>query len=299
MTPPLSLHVLGVPFNSAAREDGVASCPEALRQAGLVAALQDSGVMVIDLGNVPLSVPTPQRDPTSQIVAPDALAAMIRRTRPAVSAILDAGAVPLVIGGDCPVLIPCLAAVAPTAPGLLFIDGHEDAWPPASSTTGEAADMELGLLLHRTLDGLPPDLVYEIPRVKPDRIVALGPRDANQLAEAGVSSIGDIVQIIRPEAIAEDPAGIGQSSAAYVANDSSWWLHVDLDVLSSESLSSVDYPQPGGLTWKALTELTTQAVGVPGLLGMDVTIYNPDLDPKGIGAARIVRYLVETATAIG
>ena len=32
-------------------------------------------------------------------------------------------------------------------PGLLFVDGHEDAWPPSASPTGEAADCELGLAL--------------------------------------------------------------------------------------------------------------------------------------------------------
>jgi arginase family enzyme len=27
------------------------------------------------------------------------------------------------------------------------------------------------------------------------------------------------------------------------------WLHLDLDVLSSEAFAAVDYPQPGGLGW--------------------------------------------------
>jgi arginase len=79
-----------------------------------------------------------------------------------------------------------------------------------------------------------------------------------------------------------------------VGADGSWWLHVDLDVLSSASLDAVDYQQAGGLTWEELTTLTAHAVGVPGLRGIDVTIYNPDLDPKGTGAEQIVRYLVST-----
>lgn len=293
------LDVLGVPFNSAGRAGGVAGAPDALRRAGLISALDDRGSKSFDRGNVIMDKPAPARDPASRIVAPEALAAMIRRTRVAVRSVLDEGGMPLVIGGDCPVLIGCLAAAGPTVqPGLLFIDGHEDAWPPASSTTGEAADMELGLLLHRKVDRLPPELRHEIPRVEPDRVVALGPRDAKALDEAGVPSIRDDVEIIGPEAIAEDPAGVGQTGAARVAANGSWWLHVDLDVLSTESLSSVDYPQPGGLTWEELTELTMHAVRVPGLLGMDVTIYNPDLDPGGEGAERIIRYLVAATTAI-
>lgn len=295
-----TLHILGVPFNSAARASGVARAPDALRRAGLMRALKSRGLKAVDGGNVTLDKPVPARDPASRIVAPEALASMIRRTRAAVGAILDEGGLPLVIGGDCPVLIACLSAVGHSdQAGVLFIDGHEDAWPPASSTTGEAADMELGLLLHRTTDGLPPELLHEIPHVRPDRVVALGPRDASELAEASVPSVRDDIQTVSPEAIAEDPARVGHTSAARVAADGSWWLHVDLDVLSTESLSSVDYPQPGGLTWEALTELTRSAVSVPGLRGIDVTIYNPDLDPTGSGAERIIRYLVAAAAAIG
>lgn len=295
-----AFHLLGVPFNSAARSDGVARAPDALRRAGVIGALEAREVTVLDAGNVVVDAPPPARDPVSRITAPQALVEMIRRTRAAIGAILGANGVPVVIGGDCPVLIGCLAALraAHVQPGVLFIDGHEDAWPPDSSPTGEAADMELGFLLGRTLHRLPPELVREIPHVEPERIVALGPRDSHELATAGVPSVGDDVQIIGPDRIANDPAGVGRASAQHVAVAGSWWLHVDLDVLSSESLAAVDYPQPGGLGWSELTDLTTSAVRVGGLLGLDVTIYNPDLDPERSGAERIVRYLVETIATI-
>jgi arginase family enzyme len=39
-------------------------------------------------------------------------------------------------------------------------------------------------------------------------------------------------------------------------------------------------------------------VRVRELVGLDVTIYNPDLDPTGEGAERIVRYLVSLLEAI-
>ena len=55
-------------------------------------------------------------------------------------------------------------------------------------------------------------------------------------------------------------------------------------------MAAVRYPQPGGLTWDELGRLTDAALAVPGLLGIDLTIYNPDLDPDGAGARRIVAY---------
>jgi arginase len=50
---------------------------------------------------------------------------------------------------------------------------------------------------------------------------------------------------------------------------------------------------PGGIAWDALTRLTRGAMANPGLLGWDVTIYNPDLDPSGADAKRIVRFVTE------
>ncbi len=46
--------------------------------------------------------------------------------------------------------------------------------------------------------------------------------------------------------------------------------------------------------WDRLTEFTRRLLAAPGVIGLDVTIYNPDLDPDGDGARRIVRYLADS-----
>jgi arginase len=62
-------------------------------------------------------------------------------------------------------------------------------------------------------------------------------------------------------------------------------------VLATDQLAAVDYPQPGGLTWEQLAEVTAAALATPGCAGWTVTIYNPDLDPDGAQAGRVVDYL--------
>jgi arginase len=74
------------------------------------------------------------------------------------------------------------------------------------------------------------------------------------------------------------------------------WLHVDLDVLSTRALPAVDYQQPGGLSWGQLERLTGAILSSGNVSGMNVTIYNPDLDPDRRFARRIIRYL-QTALA--
>ena len=78
-----------------------------------------------------------------------------------------------------------------------------------------------------------------------------------------------------------------------------WWLHTDLDVLATTELAAVDYPQPGGLTWPELGQITSAALAAPGCAGWSVCIYNPDLDPGRGGADAIISYLTGAITAAG
>jgi arginase len=203
-------------------------------------------------------------------------------------------AFPLVLGGDCPILLGCLAAAKRTGHsiGLLFVDGHEDAWPPEHSPSGEAADMELGFILGLNRDRLPASVSESMPQLDFDAVAVLGPRDQRELREAGISSLeGQLAVYHSAEAVAADPGALVADAAKRLARAGAWWLHVDLDVLSTESLAAVDYCQPGGLNWDALSSLTATALRSPGIIGWDITIYNPNLDDGGTGASRIVRHV--------
>ena len=70
-----------------------------------------------------------------------------------------------------------------------------------------------------------------------------------------------------------------------------FWLHVDLDVLSTDAMGAVDYPQAGGLSWEELGEITTRILANPSCAGWSVVIYNPDLDDDRTAAHQIVRYI--------
>ena len=196
---PRDVVLIGVPTNSSGTADGVARAPGVLRRRGLAAALARSPGFT-DAGDLELPAPQPRRGP-SGLLAEDALIAMIGQVREVVAAARRGGRFPLLIGGDCPVIAGALAALQAERgePGLLFVDGHEDAWPPSASPTGEAADCELGLVLRLFDDDLDPRLRGALPRVRPRDVVAVGPRDAGELAGAGVPSLaGRLRALIRP-----------------------------------------------------------------------------------------------------
>src|SRR5215207_528364 len=69
------------------------------------------------------------------------------------------------------------------------------------------------------------------------------------------------------------------------------WFHLDLDVLTTRAFSAIRYPQPGGLSWPHIETIAHAALKAPGLVGWNITIYNPDLDIGGRGAVRIVTFL--------
>jgi arginase len=290
------LGLIGVPYTSSGQAGGEARAPQTLRAAGLVGALGSSGD-VFDYGDVAVGAATPRRDPVTGIIAPDVLAGMVSAVRAMVRRSCDDGRLPLVVGGECPILLGCLAAARDVYErvGLLFCDGHEDAWPPHQSTTGEAADMELGFALGFTRPDGVAALDALLPLVQPNDAVLLGPRDRDELAEASQSSLASAVTLLNDATLRRQ--GPGKTTRDLAARLSAaagrWWFHLDLDVLATEDLAAVRYPQPGGLSWDDLDAMTEAALATPGLVGWNVTIYNPDLDQEGSGSRRIVAFLGE------
>jgi arginase len=280
--------VIYVPFNAAGLPSGVARMPQAIQSAGV----EDRMPGPVTSTWISITGIDATRGP-SGLISEDALTSMVADTATALSDAWRDGEIPLVVAGDCPVLLaPLIAAKADGGAGLVFIDGHEDAWDPHVTPTGEASDCEIGLALG--LFGGPAGLAGELPCLSPEHVAVLGPRDQGEIADAGQPSIRDHVahyrsgaQLAAEQSYAEIADEVTASAATAEAG---WWCHVDLDVLDTPSLSAVDYQQPGGLTWNQLERLTAACLRVPGCLGASVVIYNPDLD-GGRAAARIVDYI--------
>jgi arginase len=294
------LNAIGVPYNSSGLSDGVALGAQALREAGLIERL--GSVMDVDDAGVLDAGPKQSARGGSGLLDERGLATMIGSVRDAVARAYAAGSLPLVYGGDCPVVLGGLAAAAAEhgEVGLLFVDGHEDAWPPPRSPTGEGADSELGLALGLNRDGLPPELAARLPLLDPAAVALLGPRDAEELAENDIPRLEGTATLWTDEEVrARGPAAAALEALERVrALSPSWWLHLDLDVLSTESFPAADYLQSGGLSWEELDELLAAALAEPGCVGWTVVIYNPDLDLDRAAARRTIEQLAHAASML-
>jgi arginase len=258
--------LVGVPYTSMAKPGGIAKAISVFRDLDLAQRLATLGVE--DGGDMELKEPSGDRG-RSGLLNEQALDHLVETTHTTVHAIRDRGRVPLLVGGDCPVLLGGLASIGPgTGPGLVMVDGHEDAWPPSLSDTGEASDSELGIALGLISD-LPPTLAKWTPLVAGPRVAVLGPRDSDEIAERGAASVAPQV------ALFFDDRQV-----------------LDLDVLSSADFTAGDYLQPGGLSWSELHRLATTVLAAPGLAGVSVVIYNPDRDPALTVAPMVVDFVV-------
>jgi arginase len=242
----MKVELIGVPYTSAATPGGIATAIRVLREAGLLESLKRSGD-ACDGGDLELLEGTGVRG-ASGLLNERARGRLVAATRDAVGRALRRGRLPMLVGGDCPVLIGALAAGRDhdREPGLLLVDGHEDAWPPERSHTGEASDSEVAIALGRVA-GVPSPLDGLVPLLTPQAVAMLGPRDRRELDEAGVESLAAAVSLFHDDVAVRAGgarASADEAIAKLVRAADSFWLHVDLDVLRTDDFPAADYLQP-------------------------------------------------------
>ncbi|MDQ0942270.1 arginase family protein [Streptomyces sp. V1I1] len=266
------------------RPSGVEELPAALVGAGLGDRLG-----AVRAGRVEAPAYDPGRDQETGVLNPGGIADYSVRLADAVGGVIDRGLFPIVLGGDCSILLGSLLALRRRGRyGLLFLDGHTDFYQPAAEPTGEVASMELALATGRG-----PRVLADIeglgPLVRDEDVVAFGFRDSEESAAAGMQPLPERLHAVDLDGV----RAIGAAAAARqaVGRLGDYWVHLDVDVLDDALMPAVDYRLPGGLSWAELESVLRTALGDERAVGLDVTIFNPRLDPDGTIAARLVECL--------
>ncbi|MFD6138993.1 arginase family protein [Promicromonospora sp. NPDC060271] len=299
----MRIELIDVPFDGFGRDGRQARAAAALRDAGLVGALAPHTVE----DNGPLRLPAfeTRRGPQTGLLNEPALLAMTEQLNERVAAAVSGGAFPVVVGGDCALLLGVVTALRDVVerPGLLFLDGHEDTMPLDVVEDGEAANCEIGLLLGVTGRLLTGPLAQRLPALETDGLAMLGQRDDQWRRRFNVGSVSDLGVWSRPLGrLRDDPAEAARAATTHLrAHTDRWWLHVDLDVLDPEVFPAQglpDYPdEPDGLDLAQLTAITTEAIGAGGCVGLSAAIYDPEQDPDGSCAAATVDLVRATVRA--
>ena len=278
---------LGLSPPRAGAEPGCKGLAAALRKQGIVESLRAA-----DAGEVVPPRYSPEWDGKTVRNAAS-IARYSRQLADRVGELVDNGSFPLVLGGDCSILLGNMLALRRRGRfGLAFLDGHLDFRHLGNSeAVGAAAGEDLALVTGRGAPELTdPDGLR--PLVRDEDVVALGEREYSpesaEATQAGIAvvDLGDIRKLSAARAARCAVRGFEGSEL------DGFWIHLDADVLGNVVMSAVDSPQPGGLSRAELVEILRVLLASELAVGMEVTIYDPELDPDGQIAATFVHDLV-------
>src|SRR6476661_6892033 len=175
---------IGVPLDLRQSRRGVDMGPSAVRVAGLEARLEALGHEVEDGGNVAVAIPEQKKEGDTHAKYLKEITATCTKHAELVVKTLEAGKVPLTLGGDHSVAAGTVAGVAEfyrrqnQRIGLIWIDAHTDINTPETSPSGNVHGMPLAAIM-----GLGPAELANIfdfsPKVKPENCVLVGIRDVD------------------------------------------------------------------------------------------------------------------------
>jgi arginase len=213
-----------------------------------------------------------------------------------IGSIIDAGEFPVVLGGDCSILLGSALAmhrlgdVVGGRLGLVFVDGHSDFRHPGNASyVGAAAGEDLALVTGRGQADLA-GIEGRRPSFRDIDVVVLGIRAQDEY-RLDLQAAGIITRPV-PALRVEGAARTAQWARDQLSECAGYWVHVDVDVLDPAVMPAVDAPDPGGIAFAELELLLSGLVDTPRCLGVEITVFDPDYDPDGSYAAEIVETVV-------
>ncbi len=276
---------LGLRPPSPGVEPGVKGLADAIRATGLPKRLG-----VEDMGKVPPPPYSPNDEPITGYRNGLALAKYSRDLATRLSPILVSKRFAIVLGGDCSVLLGTgLALREHGRYGLAFIDGHDDFSPPRDPSKYEghiaAAGRDLALVT-----GTGPEQLTDTDGQKPyfriEDVIQIGvsrteeDRELFQVEKFDQSGIATLdIDAIKSRGAER----ISQEARQHLdaAKTDGFWIHLDADVLDKTVMPAVDSPNPRGMTFDQLEVVLSRLLASPKAVGMELTIFDPSLDPDG------------------
>ncbi len=271
---------------------GVERAPGVLLRAGLA-----DGLAARRAGRVAAEGYSPVRDPQTKIMNPQALRDYSSLLADAVAGVLDAEEFPVVLGGDCSILLGTMLALRRRGRyGLLYIDGDADFYQPeVNPLSGAASASDLAFATGRG-----PDIVCDLegrrPLVRDDDVAVFACRDAADRDRRGCQPLpADLLVVDRDRVRQLGAAAAAREAVAFLTREGGpegFWIHLDADVFDETLMQAVDDPRPNGLAWADVVAALRTALASGRAVGLQIAIYNPDIDgdgSNGRGLAATVR----------
>ena len=294
---PKKIALIGACSSAAAFLPGTERAPQALRTAGLVEKLKNIGFEVTDMGDCPPRLFADDEEHRRARNLP-AIVAGLNDLKVQAEIAMKSGSLVLVLGGDCAQVIGLLTGARRYYKhlNLLWMDRDADLNTPASTPSGRIDGMVVAHIIGRGAPELvrfwgetplvrePDVLLYGLERVDPPEQEFLSKSPLRYVYAADIQKKG--------------AAASARDALAHLHTESrEFVLHVDTDIIAQEEFPAVNVPGTGGLSFEEVRQSLREVLSQKTLLGLDVAQYNPDRDPDGSAAHKLVDLLVDALAA--
>ena len=283
------VHLIGVPLDLGGARRGVDMGPSAFRIAGLGEQIAALGRAVVDKGNLPAPIAETEDaiDPHKKYI--HQIETICRALYETCLQSLDAGALPLVLGGDHSVAAGSAAASAewvrrttgqPT--GMIWVDAHGDMNSPDTTSSGTVHGMPLAALLGRE----PGELarIGTTPSILPRHTVLVGIRNLDAQEKEQIRESG--IHVFTMKDIDRHGIATVAERAIALASTGTGGIHVsfDLDVCDPTIAPGVGTPVKGGLDYRESHMIMELVADSQRLVALDLVEVNPTLDVRNVTA---------------
>ncbi len=298
---PNKIALLGAPTSAASLALGHERAPAALRAAGLVEGLRNAGYEVNDLGDDPVQLFEPDSESPRARNLPRVLKS-IEALKPRVEVAVKSGALPLILGGDCSIALATVAGLRRyfRHVSMLYMDSDADLNIPATTHSGCIDGMVAAHLGGRGAAELvrfwpEPPLVRD-PDIALFGVGRLDPPEEEFLRTSPIRRYlaSDVKRLGATAAAEAAVAGIHGGSNV-IGHE--FVLHFDVDVIAGAEFGATNFPAAEGLSFEEARQALEVFTRQNHLAAMDVTAYNPERDPDGSAAKKLVGLVVSVLAA--
>ncbi len=275
----MQIRVIGAPMDLGADRRGVDIGPSAIRYAGLSEQLRQMGYTVLDVGNVVIPQPESQPVGNSRVKYLEPIVQVAGELSALVTAALEAGEFPLILGGDHSIALGSISGVARVHKdvSVIWVDAHGDFNTEETTPSGNIHGMVLAALA-----GLGQSQLVNFggwtPKIDASKLVIVGARALDPGEQALLRK--HHIHVFTMSEIDEQGMHRVMQQALEITNDSPIHLSLDLDALDPQEAPGVGTPVRGGLSYREAHLVMEHICDSGRLVSMDVVEVNPLLDHK-------------------
>jgi arginase len=279
------IQLFTVPYDSGQYGLRMGGGPDALIASGLPARLRDDGH---DVRHVEILL-SPSAFPAEAQTA----FALDRLLSERVSEAVSAGALPIVLSGNCISSVGTLGGLAVGRIGVVWLDAHGDFNTPETTIGGFLDGMALAVatgrcwtLLAATVPGFRP--------VDEASVLLIGARDLDP-AEARLLESSRVARLTA----AQLHEKLGRTLDAIASRVADVYLHIDLDVLDPGEGRANGYAVPAGLRVDDVVRVVSEIGKRLTIRAAALTAFDPAYDGDGrvrAAATRIARAIANAAS---